>query len=74
MIGIAALVVIHRRPGWFGALVGLGASIKIWPIVLLFGEWDWRRLLVSALAAVMTVSLIFLVVRDRVRGPIDFSE
>ena len=47
VIGIAALVVIHRRPAWFGALAGLGASIKVWPIVLLFGEWDRRRLLVS---------------------------
>ena len=37
----AALVVIHRRPAWFGALAGLGASIKVWPIVLLFGEWEW---------------------------------
>ncbi len=61
VIGIAALVVIHRRPVWFGALAGLGASIKVWPIVLLFGEWDRRRLLVSALTAVMTISLVLLV-------------
>ena len=60
VIGIAALVVIHRRPAWFGALAGLGASIKVWPIVLLFGEWDRRRLLVSALAAAMTISLVLL--------------
>ena len=51
VIGIAALVVIHRRPNWFGALAGLGASIKVWPIVLLLGEWDRRRLLRSAAAA-----------------------
>ncbi len=61
VIGIAALVVIHRRPAWFGALAGLGASVKVWPIVLLFGEWDRRRLLVSALTAAMTVSLVLLV-------------
>src|SRR5262245_39066641 len=52
VIGIAALIVIHRRPGWFGALAGLGASIKVWPIALLFGEWDIRRLLVSGLSAI----------------------
>ena len=61
VIGIAALAVIHRRPSWFGALAGLGASIKIWPIVLLFGEWDKRRLLRAAAAALAVVGLIFLV-------------
>jgi hypothetical protein len=61
VIGIAALVVIHRRPIWFGALAGLGASIKVWPIVLLFGEWERRRLLVSVLTSVLTVSVVLLV-------------
>jgi hypothetical protein len=59
--GVAALVVIHRRPHWFGALAGLGAAIKVWPIVLLFGEWDRRRLLGAALAAVATIVFVFLV-------------
>ena len=58
-IAIAALVVIHRRPGWFGALAGLGASIKVWPIVVLFGEWDRRRLLVAAAAAAAVLALVF---------------
>jgi hypothetical protein len=61
VIAIGALLVIHRRPGWFGALVGLGAAIKLWPVVLLFGEWDRRRLLRSVLAAAATVALVFLV-------------
>jgi glycosyl transferase family 87 len=61
VIGIAALVVIHRRPHWFGALAGFGASIKVWPIVLLFGEWDRRRLLRAAIAALAAVALVFLV-------------
>lgn len=61
VIGIAALVVIHRRPNWFGILAGLGASIKAWPIVLLFGEWDRRRLLHAALAALGTLALVVLV-------------
>ena len=60
VIGIAALVVIHRRPALFGALAGLGAIIKVWPVVLLFGEWERRRLLVSGLAAVLVASLITL--------------
>ena len=61
VIAIAALLVIHRRPQWFGALVGLGAAIKLWPIVLLFGEWDRRRLLRGALAALAAIALVFAV-------------
>ncbi len=59
MIAIAALVVIHRRPGWFGALIGLGAAIKVWPVVLLFGEWDGRRLLRAGIAAAAAIAFVF---------------
>jgi Glycosyltransferase family 87 len=58
---MAALVVIHRRPGWFGALVGLGAVIKVWPIVALFGEWDRRRLLRSSVVAATVIAVVFAV-------------
>jgi hypothetical protein len=61
VIAIGALVVIHRRPGWFGALLGLGAAIKVWPVLLLVGEWDRRRLLRSALAAVAVIVTVLLV-------------
>lgn len=60
VIVIAALVVIHRRPAWFGALAGLGAMVKAWPIALLFGEWDRRRLLRACLAAGAAVALVFV--------------
>lgn len=61
VIAIAALLVIHRRPGWFGALAGLGAAIKLWPVLLLFGEWSRPRLLRAVLAAAATVALVFAV-------------
>jgi Glycosyltransferase family 87 len=61
VIAIGALVVIHRRPAWFGALVGLGAAIKIWPVLLLLGEWDRRRLVRGALAAAAAVATVFVV-------------
>jgi hypothetical protein len=61
VIAIGALVVIHRRPGWFGALVGLGAAIKIWPVLLLLGEWDRRRLLRSTFAAAAVIGTVLLV-------------
>lgn len=59
VIVIAALLVVHRRPQWFGALAGLGTAIKLWPVLVLFGEWDRRRLLRSVLAAVAVVAVIF---------------
>ncbi len=61
VIAIAALLVVHRRPAWFGALVGLGAMIKVWPAFVLFAEWDRRRLLRSVAAAVAVVAAIFAV-------------
>jgi hypothetical protein len=61
VIAIAALVVIHRRPNWFGALAGIGAAVKVWPIVVLFGEWDRRRLLHSGLAALAAIAYVFIV-------------
>jgi len=61
VLAIAALLVIHRRPRWFGALVGLGAVIKLWPLLLLFGEWDRRRLRAAVLAALATVALVFAI-------------
>jgi hypothetical protein len=61
VIAIAALLVVHRRPRWFGALVGLGAVIKVWPALLLFGEWNRARLLRSSLAAVAAIALVFAI-------------
>jgi glycosyl transferase family 87 len=61
VIAIGALVVIHRRPAWFGALIGLGAAIKIWPVLLLLGEWDRRRLVRAALAGAAVVAAVLVV-------------
>lgn len=70
---IGALVVIHRRPAWFGALAGLGATIKVWPVAVLFGEWEWRRLLRACLAAGVAVALVFAVGKIAFHGdPLEF--
>ena len=61
VLAIAALVVIHRRPAWFGLLAGLGASVKVWPIAVLFGEWNRRRLALAAVAALAAIAATFLV-------------
>lgn len=60
-LAVAALVVVHRRPSWFGFLAGLGAMVKVWPLVVLFGEWDRRRLLRAIAAAAGTIAIVFAV-------------
>lgn len=72
VIAIAALLVVHRRPGWFGALAGLGAAIKLWPVLLLFGEWDRPRLLRAVVAATAVIALLFAVSAIAFDGATDF--
>ena len=60
VLAIGGLLVIHRRPGLFGALAGVGAMIKAWPIALLFGEWDRGRLLRAAAGAAAAIAFIFV--------------
>jgi hypothetical protein len=72
VIAAAALLLIHRRPGWFGALVGLGAAIKVWPVALLFGEWDRRKLLRSAAAALAVVVVVFAATAIAFGDPFSF--
>lgn len=72
VLAIAALLVVHRRPQWFGALAGLGAAIKLWPVLLLFGEWERPRLLRAALAALATTALVFAVAAIAFGNPTDF--
>lgn len=59
VIAMAALLVIHRRPAWFGVLAGFGGMVKLWPILVLFGEWNRKRLLRSAGAALAVIVMIF---------------
>lgn len=61
VVAIAALIVVHRRPFWFGVLAGLGASVKVWPIVVLFAEWDRRRLVLSSAMALGSLAMTFAV-------------
>jgi hypothetical protein len=72
VIAIAALVVVHRRPGWFGALVGVGAAIKVWPALLLFTEWDRRRLLRAGAAALAGAAGVVVVTALAFGDPFGF--
>ncbi|MGV9310964.1 glycosyltransferase 87 family protein [Streptomyces sp. NPDC003691] len=58
-VAVAALVAGVRRPRLMGALVALGALLKVWPVLLLAGVARaavWRAAAVTA-AAVLAVSL-----------------
>lgn len=68
VLAVAAMIVVHRRPAWFGALAGLGATIKAWPLVLLFGEWDRRRLLRAGLTAAVAIALVFAISAISISG------
>lgn len=61
-----ALVLLSRRPGVAGALIGLGAAIKLWPALLLpalLGKRDGRvRAVGSFVAAGFGLALISLIV------------
>lgn len=62
----SALVLLSRRPGVAGALIGLGAAIKLWPALLLpalLGKRDGRvRAIGSFVAAGFGLALISLIV------------
>jgi hypothetical protein len=51
LCAVAALLFVVRRPVLFGALAGLGALIKAWPIVVLGAEWRLRQLIVASIVA-----------------------
>lgn len=72
VIAVGALVVIHRRPAWFGAMAGLGAMVKAWPILVLFGEWDRPRLLRSVAAAGAVIVAIIVVTAVAFDHPFGF--
>lgn len=72
VLAIGALIVVHRRPGWFGVLAGLGAAVKLWPAALLLAEWDRRRLTRAALVALGTAALVFLVAAVAFGDPFTF--
>jgi hypothetical protein len=74
VIAMAMLLVIHLRPRWFGALAGLGAAIKVWPLFLLLGEWDRRRLLRSAATALGVIALVFVVAQLCFGGEFEFLD
>jgi hypothetical protein len=61
-VGMLALLLLARRPGAAGGLAGVGALLKVWPVLLLIGAPRgtsvWRAWL-SAAGAVAALSALF---------------
>jgi hypothetical protein len=63
-VGVLALLLLRRRPAVGGALAGVGALLKVWPVLLLIGApggRDVRRAWLSAAATVAAGSALFAV-------------
>lgn len=60
-IGVAALLLLRRRPAAAGVLAGLGAMLKVWPLLLLVGapRGRYARRSWPAAAATVVVSTAF---------------
>ncbi|MFJ8312419.1 MULTISPECIES: glycosyltransferase 87 family protein [unclassified Streptomyces] len=57
-LAVGALLALRRRPGLGGALAGLGALVKVWPLLSLIGAppgRTTRRALLGALGAAVTL-------------------
>jgi hypothetical protein len=61
-VGVAALLVLRRRPAAGGVLAGIGALLKVWPVLLLLGTPPGRctrRAWGSAAAAATALTALF---------------
>ncbi|MEU6378101.1 glycosyltransferase family 87 protein [Streptomyces sp. NPDC046909] len=61
-VAVAALLAGARHPRVMGALVGLGAMLKVWPVLLLVAvrsraTWAWAVGTVAGLAALFSVTM-----------------
>ncbi|MEV0120241.1 glycosyltransferase 87 family protein [Streptomyces sp. NPDC050703] len=71
-VAVAALLAGARRPRALGALAGLGALLKVWPLLLLVGTPRGRATLRSWTAAAVTVLGVTLVAVVAMPGALAF--
>jgi hypothetical protein len=60
-VGVAALLVLRRRPAFGGVLAGVGAVLKVWPLLLLIGTPPGRATRRAWLSASATVAALITV-------------
>ncbi|MFG2722641.1 glycosyltransferase 87 family protein [Streptomyces sp. NPDC048416] len=66
-LAVGALLALRRRPGLGGVLAGLGATVKVWPLLTLVGAppgRGTRRALLGALASACALLAVLVLAFD----------
>lgn len=75
-VAVGALLAAGSRRVWadrvFGVLVGIGAVVKVWPVLLLVGTARGRRTRLSWVAAVVSAVLVTVVFLLAMPGALSF--
>ena len=71
-VAVLALLAFRRRPGLAGVLAGFGALLKVWPLLVLIGAPDRRRLRRSWAAAAVTVTALTALFAALMRNSLSF--
>lgn len=72
-VAIAATLTLTRRPRWAGTLAGLGAMLKVWPVLVLIGASPHRQAARRAWAAcAVTCAAVCFTVAVTTHGAFSF--
>ncbi|MFB9370592.1 glycosyltransferase 87 family protein [Kitasatospora sp. NPDC001664] len=71
-LAVAGLLVLLRRPGLGGALLGLGGLVKVWPVLALLGTPKGRRTRRSWTAAIASFSALGFLLTAGMNGAFEF--
>nr|WP_251020915.1 glycosyltransferase 87 family protein [Streptomyces sp. ISL-98] len=71
-IAVLALLALHRRPSLGGALAGLGAMVKVWPVLTLLGAPRGRTTREAWAAAAASAAVLLAVLTLAFSHTLDF--
>ncbi|WP_405807304.1 glycosyltransferase 87 family protein [Streptomyces sp. NBC_01187] len=71
-LAVAALLAAARHPRAAGALAGLGAMVKVWPVLLLLGTPRGRVTRTVWLSALLTAAVVVTLFTATMPGALDF--
>ncbi|WP_229861492.1 glycosyltransferase family 87 protein [Streptomyces xanthochromogenes] len=72
-LAVGALLTLRRRPGLGGALAGLGALVKVWPLLALIGTPPGRATRRAGLGALASVAALLTVLALAFDHTLDFA-
>ncbi|MFE9121772.1 glycosyltransferase 87 family protein [Streptomyces sp. NPDC007172] len=72
-LAVGALLTLRRRPGLGGALAGLGALVKVWPLLTLIGAPPGRATRRAGLGALASVAALLTVLALAFDHTLDFA-